>query len=87
MEELFFSLLDKTKIKYTLNSENRLPGFINITFFDFDGYSLLLNLDMKNIAISFGSACSSGSAKASGALLSIGMDGFFILKISINIYF
>ena len=74
MEKLFFSLLDKTKIKYTLNGKNRLPGFINITFFDFDGYSLLLNLDMKNIAISFGSACSSGSAKASEALLSIGMD-------------
>ena len=29
---------------------------------------------MKNIAISFGSACTSGSAKASDALLSIGMD-------------
>ena len=74
MEKLFFELLDKTSIKYKVNGENRLPGFINITFFDFDGHSLLLNLDMKNIAISFGSACSSGSAKASDALLSIGMD-------------
>jgi len=73
MEKLFFKLLDDTSIKYKLNGENRLPGFINITFFDFDGHSLLLNLDMKNIAISFGSACSSGSAKASTALLSTGM--------------
>ena len=74
MEKLFFSLLNNTSIKYKLNGGNRLPGFINITFYDFDGHSLLLNLDMKNIAISFGSACSSGSAKASNALLSIGIN-------------
>ena len=74
MEKLFFQLLDNTSIKYKVNGQNRLPGFINITFFDFDGHSLLLNLDMRNIAISFGSACSSGSTKASDALLSIGMD-------------
>ena len=74
MESLFLKLLEETDIKYKINGANRLPGFINITFFDFDGHGLLLNLDMRNIAISFGSACSSGSAKASNALLSIGMD-------------
>ena len=74
MEQLFVSLLDNTKIKYKINGQNRLKGFINITFFDYDGYSLLLNLDMNNIAISYGSACSSGSAKASNALLVTGMD-------------
>ena len=74
MESLFIKLLNETDINYKVNGANRLPGFINITFFDFDGHGLLLNLDMRNIAISFGSACSSGSAKASNALLSIGMD-------------
>jgi cysteine desulfurase len=74
MESLFLKLLNQTGIKYKVNGDNRLPGFLNITFFDFDGHGLLLNLDMRNIAISFGSACSSGSAKASHALLSIGMD-------------
>ena len=74
MEDLFISLLDKTKIKYKINGYPRLNGFINITFFDYDGYSLLLNLDMNNIAISYGSACSSGSTKASNALLATGMD-------------
>ena len=34
----------------------------------------LLNLDMRNIAISFGSACASGTAKASPVLLSIGLN-------------
>jgi len=74
MENLFITLLNNTEIKYKLNGSPRLNGFINITFFDYDGYSLLLNLDMKNIAISYGSACSSGSAKASNALLVTGMD-------------
>ena len=73
MEELFISFLNKTNIKYAINGIERLTGFINITFFDYDGYSLLLNLDMNNIAISYGSACSSGSAKASNALLVTGM--------------
>ena len=73
MEKLFISLLDETDIKYSINGNKRLLGFINITFFDYDGYSLLLNLDMNNIAISYGSACSSGSAKASNALLVTGM--------------
>ena len=74
MESLFYKLLNDTAIKYKVNGDDRLPGFINITFFNFDGHGLLLNLDMRNIAISFGSACSSGSAKASKALLSTGMD-------------
>jgi len=74
MESLFFKLLSKTQINYKLNGNPRLKGIINITFFDYDGHSLLLNLDMKNIAISFGSACASGSAKASSALLSIGLN-------------
>lgn len=74
MENLFFELLDKTKIKYKVNGKSRLQGIVNITFFDFDGHSLLLNLDMRNISISFGSACASGTAKASSALLSIGLN-------------
>ena len=69
MENLFFELLDKTNIKYNVNGKSRLKGIINITFFDYDGHSLLLNLDMRNIAISFGSACASGTAKASPVLL------------------
>ena len=74
MEDLFISSLNNTEIKYRVNGSKKLNGFINITFFDYDGYSLLLNLDMNNIAISYGSACSSGSAKASNALLVTGME-------------
>ena len=73
MENLFVKLLNESKINYKINGHSRLEGILNITFFDFDGHSLLLNLDMRNIAISFGSACASGTAKASPSLLSIGL--------------
>ena len=33
-----------------------------------------MNLDMRGFAISFGSACSSGTAKASHAVLEIGIN-------------
>ena len=46
---------------------------LNITFFDVDGHALLINLDMLNIAISYGSACSSGSASVPKTLLEINM--------------
>ena len=74
MEELFFDLLKSKKINYSLNGSPRLNGFINITFHDIDGQVLLMNLDMNGFAISFGSACSSGSTKAAHAVLEIGID-------------
>ena len=46
---------------------------MNITFFGVEGHALLMNLDILGIAISYGSACSSGSANAPLALLEIGM--------------
>ena len=73
LEDIFFTELNKTKIQYKLNGSPRLSGFINITFNDFDGQALLMNLDMNGIAVSYGSACSSGSSKPSTALLETGM--------------
>ena len=74
LEKYFFKSLDETKISYRLNGEERLPGILNITFFDIKGHNLLLNLDMMDIAISYGSACSSGSSNAPLALLESGMS-------------
>lgn len=73
LENHFISCLDKAKINYRINGHNRLCGILNITFFDISGQNLLMQLDLNNVAISFGSACSSGTMKASQILLDINM--------------
>jgi len=62
-----------TDIKLNGHPEKRLPGNVNISFFYIEGESLLLNLDMKGIAGSSGSACTSGSLDPSHVLLAMGM--------------
>ena len=52
---------------------SRLPGNINMCFEGIEGESLLLMLDMKSIAASSGSACTSGSLDPSHVLLALGL--------------
>ena len=73
LEKYFINALNSSNINYRINGLNRIPGIFNITFFGVEGHSLLMNLDILGIAISYGSACSSGSANAPLALLEIGM--------------
>ena len=53
--------------------ENRLPGNVSLCFEGVEGESLLLMLDLKGVAASSGSACTSGSLDPSHVLLSIGL--------------
>ncbi|MBC8014975.1 MAG: cysteine desulfurase NifS [Sporomusaceae bacterium] len=62
-----------TDIKFNGHPDMRLPGNVNFSFFYIEGESLLLNLDMKGIAASSGSACTSGSLDPSHVLLAMGM--------------
>ena len=60
-------------IRLNGHREKRLPGNVNISFEFIEGESLLLMLDMKGIAASSGSACTSGSLEPSHVLLAIGL--------------
>ena len=60
-------------IKVNGDMEKRLPGNSNISFRFIEGEGLLLNLDLKGICASSGSACTSGSLDPSHVLLAIGL--------------
>jgi cysteine desulfurase len=54
--------------------ERRLPGVSNISFRYIEGEGLLINLDMQGVAVSTGSACSSGSLEPSPVIRALGRD-------------
>lgn len=60
-------------VKLNGDRHQRLPGNVNFSFEFIEGESLLLMLDMKGIAASSGSACTSGSLDPSHVLLAIGL--------------
>ncbi len=52
--------------------DSRLPNTSNLLFRGISGEALVIALDMKGIAVSMGSACSSGSVEPSHVLLAMG---------------
>ena len=56
------------------DSERRLPSNANIAFPGCRGEQIMINLDMLGVAVSTGSACSSGASKPSSVLLAMGLD-------------
>ena len=52
--------------------QKRLPNTLNVSIPDIEAESLVINLDLKGIYISTGSACSSGAIEPSHVLIAIG---------------
>jgi cysteine desulfurase len=73
-DRLMKGIFDKIDhVKLNGHPTKRVPTNLNVSFEFIEGESLLLSLDMKGIAGSSGSACTSGSLDPSHVLLSMGI--------------
>lgn len=89
--KLIFMLKESFGKKVIINSlegDNSLNNIVNVSFKDFaaDPETLLIKLDLKGIAVSSGSACTSGSVQPSHVLKAIGYDDS-LAKSSLRISF
>lgn len=73
-DRLIEGLLTIEKVYLNGHPTHRLPGNVNVSFAYIEGESLLLSLDIKGIAASSGSACTSGSLEPSHVLTAMGVD-------------
>jgi len=62
------------EIIFNGSREQRLPHLSNISFRFIEGEGLLIHLDMQGVAVSSGSACSSGTLEPSPVILALGRD-------------
>lgn len=67
-------LVPDIKLNGHPNPDLRLPNTLNVSFAYIEGESLLLNFDMKGIAASSGSACTSGSLEPSHVMGAMCVD-------------
>lgn len=61
------------RVRLNGHPHNRLAGLLNLTFEGIEGEALLLSLDLKGVAASSGSACTSGSVDPSHVLRAMGV--------------
>ena len=73
-DRLIDGILTVEKSYLTGHGGNRLPNHASFRFDFIEGESILLNMDMYNIQVSTGSACSSKTLEPSHVLLSIGLS-------------
>ena len=61
-------------ITFNGDRDRRLPNISNISFGSIEGEGLLISLDMQGVAVSTGSACSSGSLEPSPIIRALSSD-------------
>jgi len=62
------------EIVFNGSREQRLPHLSNISFRFIEGEGLLIHLDLQGVAVSSGSACSSGTLEPSPVIQALGRD-------------
>jgi cysteine desulfurase len=72
LEQGIFENVSEAKLNG--HPRQRLPNTLNVSFAYIEGESLLLNLDMKGVAASSGSACTSGSLEPSHVMGAMCVD-------------
>ena len=75
LRDKFYNKISEAVPKIFLNGhpKDRLAGHLNLSFQGIEGESLLLSLDLKGVAASSGSACTSGSIDPSHVLSAMGI--------------
>ena len=75
LREALYSIITERipKVKLNGHPDQRLAGLLNLTFEGIEGEALLLSLDLKGVAASSGSACTSGSVNPSHVLRAMGI--------------
>lgn len=66
-------LADVPDVRLSGHLQQRLPHHASLLFKDVDGEMLLMALDVEGIAVSTGSACTSGNPEPSAVLVSMGI--------------
>lgn len=74
LEQGILSSIPDVKLNGHPDADLRLPNTLNVSFNFIEGESLLLFFDMKGIAASSGSACTSGSLEPSHVMRAMGVD-------------
>lgn len=72
---LYKGIISKIEsVRLNGHPDKRLVNTLNVGFKYLEGESIVLNLDMEGVAVSTGSACTSGSLEPSHVLTAMGVD-------------
>lgn len=73
LEQGICTRIERVVVNGATLADQRLPNTLNVCFAGISGESLLMSLDLKGIAVSSGSACSSGTLEPSHVIAALGV--------------